>query len=422
MRSRRLRAAAVLAALATGAAAPAALAHPARDERPGAPQLDVEVLVTPPLDDQLTPGGTDADVAVDAFGNRVTVARKELPVSPDPRAPRPVRTASWRWVSFDRGDSWNNLDALPSRADLLLPPGRSVAVASDGPRTYVAEDHGGTVVVQRVAATGLGRFTGEVPGVVPVGAPIGTERPVDVAAQAGSRVLVLAAARTPGAYAVHLSTDRGATFGPAGAVLPPAEHCRLGADPRPAARTVVVACLEAGGAVVAHVSTDGGASFARKPVGRADVRGGDPRPSVDVGPDGALHVLSGMRLLLSRDGGRRWSTQDLQVEPGEYRSTTLAVSRLGRVGVAAYRRTAAGGPWTVVTTVLTPGRRPVLADFTSHDPVAPVGASGPPSSRTALDFGPDAKMQLVWTSTYLHSADLDRPLLRNVWSIRSNST
>jgi len=277
-------------------------------------------------------------------------------------------------------------------------------------------------VVQRLVATGLGRFTGEVPGVVPAGAPVGAERPVDVAAQAGSRVLVLAAARTPGAYAVHVSNDRGATFAPAGAALPPAEHCRLAADPRRSARTVVVACTQAGGPVVAHVSSDGGATFTPRPVGRADTRGGDPRASVAVGPDGALHVLSGMRLWVSRDSGRRWATQDLQVEPGEYRSTTLAVSRLGRVGVAAYRRTAPGAPWTVVTSIFTPGTRPVLSDFTSHDPVAPVGASGPPSARTALDFGPDARMQLVWTSTYLHAADLDRPLLRNVWSIRSNST
>lgn len=404
----------MLAALVSGAAVPAAVAHPARDERPGAPQLDLEVLVPPPLDDQLTPGAADADVSVDSFGNRFVVARKELAASPDPRAPRPVRTAPWRWVSVDRGDSWENLDVLPLRGDLLLPPARTVSVASDGARTVLAEDHGGVVRVQPITAAGLGRFTPERPALIVTGG----SRPVDVAAR-GTSVLVLAG-HPGGGHAVYRSSDSDSTFS-SGVALAAADSCTLAVDPRAAARTVVVACLH-DDVVSVDVSTDDGASFIRRTVARADARSLDPRPSVDVGPDGALFVLSGMQLWLSRDAGRRWRAQDLQVEPGDYRSTTLAVSPKGRVGVAAYRRTAAGDPWTVVTTIFSPGRRPVLSDFTSHDPVAPRGAATPASPRTALDFGADGRMQLVWTSTYLHSTDLGRPLVRNVWSIRSNST
>lgn len=414
MRRRSLRAAAVLAALVTGAATPAALAHPAREERPGAPQLDLEVLVTPPLDDQLTPGGTDADVAVDGFGNRITVARKELPVSPDPRAPRPVRTASWRWVSVDRGDSWDNLDVLPSRVDLLLPEGGTLAVAAAGPRSVMVEQVGPVVRVQPVTSTGLGRFTAGVPGVVPAAVP----RPVDVTVR-GDTVHLLAGS-TSGAYAVHRSTDGGTTFD-AGRPLSGTETCALAVDPRPTSRTVAVACTQDDELFV-DVSTDDGATFTRRPAGTVDRRTPDRQPSIAVSPDGTLNVLTGMRLVRSRDGGRRWTAQDLQVERGDYRGSSLAVSRLGRVGIAAYRRTAAGEPWTVITTILTAGRRPVLSDFTSHDPVAPAGVDAPPSTRTSLAFGPDARMQLVWTSTYAHSFELDRPLLRNVWSIRSNST
>lgn len=400
--------------LAVGAAAPAALAHPARDERPGAPALDREVLVPPPLDDQLTPGATDADVSVDGFGNRFTVALKELPASPDTRAPRPARTAAWRWVSVDRGDSWDNVDVLPARADLLLPPPTSVATASAGPLTVLVEDLGALVRVQPVLSTGLGRFTAGTPGVV----PSGLSRRVDVALR-GTTVLVLAGHPT-GAYAVYRSTDGGSTFS-LGTVLPEATGCSLAVDPRRSSKVVVVSCTR-GDQVVADVSSDDGASFTRRTVGRSDSRTTDRSASMDVAPDGQLLVLSGMRMFVSRDGGRRWSTQDLQVERGEYRSSTLAVSPRGRVGVAAYRRTAPGEAWTVVTTIFTPGARPVLSDFTSHDPVAPVGAAAPPSPRTSLDFGTDGRMQLVWTSTHLHSRDLDRPLLRNVWSIRSNST
>jgi hypothetical protein len=400
--------------LVAGAAAPAAVAHPAREERPGAPQLDREVLVPPPLDDQLTPGATDADVSVDGFGNRFTVALKELPASPDTRAPRPARTAAWRWVSVDRGDSWDNVDVLPARADLLLPPASSVAVASDGPRTVLAEDHGGVVRVQPLVATGLGRFTAGTPGAV----ASGLSRRVDVAMR-GTTVLLLAG-HPSGAYAVYRSSDGGSSFS-LGTVLPEVAGCSLAVDRRRASKVVVASCTR-GDQVVVDVSTDDGASFTRRAVGRADQRAADPGVSVDVAPDGRLVVLSGMRLSVSRDGGRRWSSQDLQVERGEYRSSTLAVSPRGRVGVAAYRRTAPGEAWTVVTTIFTPGSRPVLSDFTAHDPVAPTGASGPPSTRTSLDFGADGRMQLVWSSTYLHSAELDRPLLRNVWSIRSNST
>jgi hypothetical protein len=411
--SRRLRAAAVLAALATGAAATAAAAHPARDERPGAPQLDVEVLVPPSLDDQLTPGATDADVSLDRFGNRFAVAVKETAAAPDPRSSRLVRTASWRWVSLDRGDSWDNLDLLPLRADLLVPPARSVAVASEGARTVLVEDHGGLVRVQPVEATGLGRFTPAVPGVVVTG----TSRPVDVAVRGAS--VVLLAGHPTGGHALYRSTDGGSTFSTGTPVS--GEGCAVATDLRPGSRTVVVVCHE-NDVLVAHVSADDGATLTRRTIGTADRRTADRQPAVDVGPDGRLLVLSGMRLHVSRDAGRSWRVQDLQVEPGEYRSVSLAVSRLGRVALAAYRRARPGEPWTVVTTVFSPGRRPVLSDFASHDPVAPAGAADPPSTRTAVAFGPDARMQLLWSSTYLHAEDIDRPLVRNVWSIRANST
>jgi hypothetical protein len=71
----------------------------------------------------------------------------------------------------------------------------------------------------------------------------------------------------------------------------------------------------------------------------------------------------------------------------------------------------------------TPGSRPVWYDFADHDPVTPNGAANPPSAATSLDTDPQGRLQMVWASTFLHSpssaAELDRPLLRNVFAARS---
>lgn len=381
--------------------------------------MDLEVQVTPPLAGSISPGGRDAVVSVDAFGNRFAVARKEAATSaaaPDPRARTMTRVGGWHWVSDDEGSTWANLDLLPRGAETLLPEGADRDVVSDGARTYVAEVGGPAgAVVTPVVATKRGRYAAQTPGVVPVVASQGARASL---AAHGSTVLLVTAA-SGGVSQVSSSYDGGATWG-AAAVAVPGTSCDAAADPRPGSRTVVLACL-AGHDVVLHTSTDDGRTFRARTLGPADTRGGDAGlPQVDVGRDGVPAVLSG--LVLRRVTGAAVTPQDLRSEAGAYRATTLAVSGRGRIGVAAYRLLPGAPGWNVVVTVFTPGRPPVWSDFAFHDPAGRSAAAGPPSDRLSVDFDPSNRLSAVWTATKLHSAELDRPLLRNVWSVRSTTS
>ncbi len=394
-------------------------AHAPRDAKPGGPTMDLEIQVTPPLAASVSPGGRDAVVAVDSFGNRFAVARKEVAtsvVAPDPRARTMARAGAWHWFSSDDGDTWANLDLLPRGAETALPERSDRDVVSDGARTYVAEVGPVGAVVTPVVATKRGRFTPQAPGVVPVVAS-DAARP-SLAAHGGTTVLLVTAAGTGGGSQVHASYDAGGTWSPVASL--PGTACDAAADPRPASTAVVVACL-AGNDVVLHSSTDDGRSFTARRLGTADRRGGDRGlPQVDIGPDGVPAVLSGMTLRRVLPG--RVTAQDLRSEKGDYRATALAVSPKGRVGVAAYRLLPGESGWNIVVTVFTPGRPPVWADFAYHDPAGRSAASGPPSDRLSVDFDPAARVHVVWTATKLHSSELDAPLLRNVWSVRSTST
>lgn len=418
--SRHATATALAAVVAFGVPAGA---HAPRDAKPGGPTMDLEIQVTPPLAGSVSPGGRDAVVAVDAYGNRFAVARKEAAtsvVAPDPRARTMTRVAAWHWASIDEGDTWANLDLLPRGLETALPERTDRDVVADGVRTYVAEVGPGGAVVTPVVAGRRGRFTAQTPSFVPAFVPVATSdaaRP-SLAAHGGTTVLLVTAAATGGSQ-VHASYDGGATWG-ATSVPVDGAGCDAAADPRKGSPVVVVACLS-GGQVLLHRSADDGRSFSSRRLGPADTRGGDRGlPQVDIGPDGVAAVLSGTTL--RRVTGRGVANQDLRSEAGDYRATTLAVSRTGRVGIAAYRLLPGESGWNVVVTVFTPGRAPVWADFASHDPAGRSAAAGPPSDRLSLDFDPQARVHVLWTATRLHSSGLDAPLLRNVWSVRSTST
>lgn len=397
-----------------------AAAHAPRDARAGGPRMDLEVQVTPPLAAGVTPGGRDAVVAVDAFGNRFAMARKEVAtgvVAPDPRARAMARTGAWHWWSQDEGLTWENLDLLPRGAETALPELQDRAVTTDGARTYLAEVGAVGAVVTPVVATKRGRLTAQTPGVVPL-LTTAAARP-SLAAHGGKAVFLVVDGRASGTAQLHASSDGGATW-TAGAVQLEGTSCELAADPRAGSRTVVAACLK-GGQVLLHTSTDDGRTFTSRPLGAADARGGDDgAPSVDIARDGVPTVLSG--LLLRRVLPRGTTTQDLRSEAGAYRATTVAVSDRGRVGVAAYRLVPGGAGWNVVVTVLTPGTAPVWSDFAFHDPAGRTAAAGPPSDRLSADMDPLGRVHVVWTATRVHSAELDSPLLRNVWSVRSTTS
>jgi hypothetical protein len=410
---RRLLAVALAAAAGVGvcAALPAGPHNP-RDTPKGAPRMDLEVMVTPELEGRITPGGTDPLVSVDGWGNRFAVARKEDAqslVGVDQRARTATRAAAWAWTSDDDGLTWRNLDTVTRGLDGLAPQGLGRALASGGSQTLVAEAYAGAVLVKRVSATGKGRLVEQLPVLVPT--PAGATGAVSVATNGAQALLVVPA--LDGSSASFHSPDAGASWA-AGPALE--GTCSAAADPRPAVRAFHVACAT-GGSVVLRSSRDGAATFAAPRVlAPVDARGGGSAASVDVGPDGTPYVLSGLRL--SRVLGSRVVTQDLRVRTGDHAGASFAVSRSGRVALAAYHRSGPGAVWTVMTALFTPGTRPVWYGFSDHDPVAPPGAE-PPSVATSVDTDPKGRLQAVWASTFLHSAELGRPLLRNVFTARS---
>lgn len=394
-------------------------AHAPRDAKPGAPRMDLEVQITPPLAGSITPGGRDAIVAVDRFGNRFAVARKEVVgavVSADPRARARSRVGSWQWWSADEGLTWQNLDLLARGAETFVPERVDRDLASDGARTYLAEVGPAGAVVTPVVATKRGRLIPASPGVVPV-LSSSSSRPA-LAAHGGRTVLLASQTVTGSGSQVHASYDGGATWGPTASPLV-GTACDLAADPRPGSKTVVATCLD-GARVLLHTSLDDGRTFTTRALGATDSRGGDRGlPQVDIGPDGVPTVLSG--LTLWRVTARGLTRQNLLSEKGDYRASTVAVSARGRVGVAAYRLLPGARGWNVVITVFSPGRAPVWSDFAFHDPAGRSTTAGPPSDRLSVDFDPLGQVHLVWTATLLHSAELDTPLLRNVWSVRSTT-
>ncbi|HVE75036.1 MAG TPA: hypothetical protein VNA30_08155 [Mycobacteriales bacterium] len=409
------RATALALAAAVAFVVPAG-AHAPRDERPGAPRMDLEVLVTPAVTGQVTPGGLDAVVAVDGFGNRFALARKEevqTLVGVDQRARTVVRTSAWQWYSPDDGLTWENFETLPRGAETLLPQGVTRDIAAAGPLTWIAEGTPAGIVLTTITATYRGRFTPGTPALL-AGA-MGPGSRVSVAG-AGPTVVVVAGAAAGGSQ-VHISKDGGASFG--SPMVMAGTACDATVDPRRPA-VAAVACLD-GETVTLHTSRDGGKTFTARPLGSRDVRGGDTaEPSVDTAPDGTIYVLSGLRMWrLAARGPVR--VQDLQTVKGAHRASVLSVSRLGRVGAAAYRLTEAG-TWNIVVTIFSAGKAPVWSDFAFHDPATPRGAAAPPSGRLSVDFDERARIQLMWTSTFLQETTLQRPLLRNVWAIRSTST
>ena len=407
---RRLLAAVLATAVGGGAlvAGPAS-AHNPRETPKGAPRMDLEVMVTPELEGRITPGGTDPLVSVDGFGNRFVVARKEdtqTVVGLDPRARAAVRASAWAWTSSDAGLTWQNLDVAPRGAEQLVPQSLSRDVASGGALTVIAENFGVSAVVHLVEAAGLGRLgSATLLSTTPIPGTVGGDLGV---ATNGSQALVVAAPQDGPSVVSRIPS--GGTVTAPGATLP--GRCDVAADPRKGSQTFWAACVD-GASLVLHETRDAGATFTR----RAATPAGADRVQVDVGPDGTAYALVGTRLLALRSG--RLLGQDLALPRGDVRGTSFAISNRGRVAMTTYHRGAPGETWTVPVALFSPGSRPVWYDFADHDPATPSGASQPPSDATSIDTDPQGRLQMVWSSTFLHSGELDRPLLRNVFTARS---
>jgi hypothetical protein len=449
---------AVLRRLVPLAAAGAALAcavlpasaHTGQDDRPGAVQVDLEVLVTPPVTGETTPGGQDPSVSVDSHGNVLATALKEdgQAATVDGRAPTHVRAGSWRWSSGDDGDTFTNVSGRPVQADGLVPGGRSVAAAADDRgRGYLLEAHDGVGLLTVTRSTEQDDVV--VENVVPLPAAALLGRTM-MAAHGDGHVLLLATPRTGptyvgaqgavGGYSLYRSDDAGASFADLqGVDLDGAEHCGLGVGHAPGSKQVVVACTMSDGSVAAFRSFDDGRTVQRSTILKADPSRVPERPSVAVGRDGTTSVVvvrstasgerSTMSLLRSRTTSRTWTRQEVATEPGRWSGASLAVNGRGRLGLAAYHLAPgpadrAGAGWHVRLAVFTAGRTPLYVDFASHDPVAPPDFTTAPDNGTALAAGPDNRFHLLWTNVKVPAPGpvSGTPLLRNIWSVRTLST
>jgi hypothetical protein len=416
--------------------------------------MDLEVLITPPINGETSPGGQDPAIAVDRFGNVVATALKEdaQAATVDGRSPTHVRAGSWRWSSGDDGQSFANVSGRPLQADNLAPGGRSVAAAADDRgRGYLLEAHDGVGVLTVTRSTEKDDITAETVHPLPAGAVFGRTR---LAAHGDGRLFVLGSPRSgptyiaplgPGTaapdalgYALYRSDDAGASFTDLmGADLDGSEACDVAAGHAPGSKQVLVACTMNDGAVAAFSSYDDGRTFHRSTAVRAGRSLLRERPAVAVGTDGTASVLvtstdqstsrSTLSLLRSSDRGRTWRAQDVTSEPGRWAGASLAVNKRGRLAIAAYHRRSSEAGWHVRLATFTAGRRPVYVDFASHDPVTPPGAAfEAPDAGTALAAGPDNRFHLLWTSIKVTVPDDvirgDVSLIRNVWSVRTLST
>jgi hypothetical protein len=436
----------VAAGAALACAMVPASAHEGQDDRPGAAQMDLEVLITPPITGETSPGGQQPAIAVDTSGNVVASALKEdpQPLTVDQRAPAKVRAGSWRWQSGDDGQSFTNVSARPGQADSLIPGGTSVAAAADDRgRGYLLESYQGAGVLTVTRSTEKDDVVAEDVHPLPAGAVLASTR---LAAHGDGRLFLVAAARTgPGHAAVgrtsasvgvtpalYRSDDAGASLADVeGSVLDGADVCDVAAGHARGSKQVLVACTMTDGTVAAFTSHDDGATLRKTAVTGTGSWG---RPAVAVGDDGSLSVLaattadaarSSMLLRRSRDGGRTWTSQELAVERGVWAGAALAVNKRGRLAVAAYHRAAPAVGWHVRLATFDAARRPVYVDFANHDPVTPKGWSSPPDVAPALAAGPDSRFHLLWTSVKVTppaDTGTQTSLLRNVWSVRTLST
>lgn len=441
---RRLAPLAAAGAALACAVVPAA-AHDGQDDRPGAAQMDLEVLITPPISGETSPGGQDPALAVDSSGNVLATALKEdlQPATADGRSTSHLRAGSWRWSSGDDGETFANVSGRPVQADTLVPGGRSVAAAADDKRRgYLLESYDGVGVLTVTRSTEKDDVVTETAHPLPAGAVLGRTR---LAAHGDGRVFVLAVARTgpnpvivggatTGGYTLYRSDDAGASLADLqGVPLVGSTECDIAAGHAPGSKQVTVACTMVDGSAAAFTSSDDGRTLRRSVLAGPSKALARERPAVAVASDGTTTVLvtstdpakgrSSLQLRRSRDRGRTWSTQELAVEPGQWAGASLAVNRRGRLAVAAYHRATAKVGWHVRLAVFDAGRRPVYVDFASHDPVTPAMWSPPPDEGTALAAGPDSRFHLLWTSVKVTPPVLSgTPLLRNVWSVRTLST
>lgn len=415
MSTRAVMTKAAAAAVAVTAIAGLALQTPTALARGG---FKAPVKVTPELGYGYEPG-----VVVDRFGNIFATAHKEnwqLVIAPDEDSPTFTRSMSWAWVSVDNGQSFTDIPGL-SPADIEQHEfgDEGDMAIDDADHLYFVDTHVDDVTFTRWHMTGRGLDNIELEVTRPILPNINPldDRPWIIAHRDGE-VFYFGndggKEGDGGRYTVYPSHDAGDTFDPVGHVLRDSGWCHPTADHRPGSHHVFAICTNDEGRLYTYVTCNEGRAWRRFKMGHYNADDATQSwPTGEMGSDGTLWALyvdadqvdedglpitNRLRLFRSTDMGRTWTDRDITPMVGRYQYGWLSVSPDGqRLGIAVYYRPDANSDWRVYGATFDTTATPHLVSLDPDNPVAQENEDEAPGDFLTSYFGPDGKLNIVWT-------------------------
>ena len=224
-----------------------------------------------------------------------------------------------------------------------------------------------------------------------------------------------------------MSYDGGSTFDPVGYTLNDSGWCRPAADHRKGSKDLYVLCTNDGdgsgqpgsltiprmGTLWAYSSHDDGKTWTRTKMGTYDSARESlaTYPSVAVAPNGTIYSLynqifvdsngnpreSHLLLYTSTTHGAHWSVREVTPRQGIIRYSWLDVAPNGSLAIAYYYRPDKSSPWQVFAGVAKPGQRFAVSQV-SRSPIAAATSGSPWGDFFEIAFGPDNKLNVVWTT------------------------
>lgn len=362
-------------------------------------------------------GGYEPGVVVDRFGNVVVTAHKSdytLFAAPDPASPAGARAMSWVWWSKDGGRTFSTMPGATALDEQSAMPGAEGDLAWDATgHVYFVDTSAADLSFTRWRASGRGEIALETTRPV-VGTAQADDRPWVVAHGDGAVLVVTSAVvrRDSGRIVGYVSHDHGDTFDPVGYTFNPSGSCRPIADRRSGSRTFYVVCDDFARTHWAFVTNDDGRTWTRSRMGgythsSSWINGA-------VAPDGTVYALyhgggfdgdADLHLYASRNGGRTWTQRDITMAFGHLAYSWMDVAPDGTIGVAFYHRDVDSRDWHVFAGVAKPGQRFRYTSLAPRMSLAREGADIPWGDFFQVAFGPDSKLNVVWTADVRTTAD-----------------
>jgi hypothetical protein len=385
-----------------------------------------------------------------------------LVVSPDSRATTEVRSQSWLWTSSDGVHFDDMPGQTPLQEQNLEFGDEGDVAMDDTGHLYFVDTNVADVTFSRYSVTGPGTIALEATRPVAPAAEAVDDRPwvtahgdgvVMYAGNQGDKASYPLAssghpgnANGPGRYTIYMSSDHGDTFDPVGYTLKDSGWCRPAADHARGSKRLYMICtndnngdaLNQNGVgdapgpakLFSYVSEDDGTTWNRYEIG--PYNGSDPWtswPSVSIAKDGTLYALyinsdtapgstcsfvddqtvgcddtiTGSHLMVyrSRDHGRTWQSSEVVTNtPGNkglIRYGWLSVTPTGKIGVAYYFRPNVDSDWHVMAATGSFGGT-FDSGLVAAQPVADKTFGSPLGDFFECAFGPDGKLNVVWTS------------------------